>query len=336
MCSRARALRSETSSRRWASITDRDRSPAAHQSATSRPRERSGVSSITDAVMLLIERDRGFGAAVAEVLERRAFPRVDLAVVLGQLDGEPALDEAAKRASRLELGQLTVVADEHQLAADRRGRLHELGELSRREHPGLIDHEHAPLRQRARPAALQVAEQRGDARTRDPRILLELPRGATRDRHPEHGQPGRLPRLTRRGERERLAGPRLADHHAHAVAAQAQALDHRALLAREGRPRGDCSFHRPLRHKPGASAARDADLVDESLLEREQLRCRVDELVALDREQPAITAPIGVALAAIGQQRDRMGGADEAIRCRLDRPRHRGERRRGRARRGPG
>ena len=48
--------------------------------------------------------------------------------------------------------------------------------------------------------------------------------------------------------------------------------------------------------------------------------CGVDELVALDREQPAITTAIGVALTAIGQQRDRMGGADEAIRRRLDRP----------------
>ena len=102
-----------------------------------------------DAVVRLVEGDRLLGAAVAEVVERGALPGVDLAVVLGQLDREAAVDEPAERAAGLELGQLAVIADEHQLAADRRGRVDQLRELPGRDHARLVDDEHAPLRQRA-------------------------------------------------------------------------------------------------------------------------------------------------------------------------------------------
>ena len=76
-----------------------------------------------DAVVRLVAGERLLGAAVAELVERGALPRVDLAVVLGQLDREAAVDESAERAAGFELGQLAVIADEHQLAADRRGRV---------------------------------------------------------------------------------------------------------------------------------------------------------------------------------------------------------------------
>ena len=187
--------------------------------------------------MLLIERYGGFGSAVAEVFERRAFPGVGLAVVLGQFDGEPALDEAAKRASRLERGQLAVVADEHELA--RTAAVASTSWASCR--VGSIPASSTTstnARATRSTRGLQIAEQRGDARARDPSILLEPPRRAARDGHAEDGQAGRLPRLARGGERERLAGPRLADHHADAITVQPQALDHRSLLPRQGQPRG--------------------------------------------------------------------------------------------------
>ena len=176
--------------------------------------------------MRLVAGERLLGAAVAELVERGALPGVDLAVVLGQLDREAAVDEPAERAAGFELGQLAVIADEHQLAADRRGRVDELRELPGRDHARFVDDENAPFRQRG----VAVAEQGGDARAADPGAVLELAGGAPGDRDPEHREPGGLPRLAGGAERERLARPGLADHHAHAVAFQAQPLDHPPLL----------------------------------------------------------------------------------------------------------
>ena len=190
--------------------------------------------------MRLVAGERLLGVAVAELVERGALPRVDLAVVLGQLDREAAVDEAAEGAAGFELGQLAVIADEHQLAADRRGRVDQLRELPGRDHAGLVDDEHAPLGQRP---VVEVTEQRGDARAPDPGVVLELARGAPGDRDPEHRVAGGLPRLACGAERERLARPGLADHHAHAIAFQAQPLDHQPLLSRERRPRHDRSSH---------------------------------------------------------------------------------------------
>ena len=64
----------------------------------------------------------------------------------------------------------------------------------------------------------------------DPGVVLELARGPPGDRHPEHRVAGRLPCLARGGKREGLARPGFADHHAHAVAVEAEALDHPLLL----------------------------------------------------------------------------------------------------------
>ncbi len=97
-----------------------------------------------------VERERLLGAAVTEVIERAALPSVALAVVLGQLDRQPAVHEAAEGAAGLELGQLAVIADQHELAVRLGDDVHELRELSGRDHAGLVDDEHASLRQRGR------------------------------------------------------------------------------------------------------------------------------------------------------------------------------------------
>ena len=116
---------------------------------------------------------------------------------------------------------------------DCRGRVGQSRELPGRDHARFVDDEHAPLGERP---VVDVAEQRGDARALDPGVVLELACGAAGDRDAEHGVAGGLPRLAGGGERERLARPGLADHHAHAVAVQAQPLDHQPLLSRERRP----------------------------------------------------------------------------------------------------
>jgi hypothetical protein len=183
-----------------------------------------------DAFVGLVAGKRLFGVTFAELVERCAFPAADLAVVLGQLDREPAVHKSAERAAGFELGQLAVIANEHQFAADRRGGVDQLRELPGRDHARFVGDEDAPVRQRAGSAIVEVSEECGDARAADPGVVLELTRGPPGDRDPEHRVAGRLPCLAGCGERERLAGPGLADHDAHAVASLAELLDHPLLL----------------------------------------------------------------------------------------------------------
>jgi hypothetical protein len=73
----------------------------------------------------VVERDRVLGPAIAEVIESGALPRVDLAMVLAQNRREVPVDESAKGAAGLELGQLVVITDEHELALHRGDRVDE-------------------------------------------------------------------------------------------------------------------------------------------------------------------------------------------------------------------
>ena len=260
-------------------------------------------------------------SAVAELVERRALPGVDLAVVLGQLDREAAVDEPAERAAGLELGQLAVVADEHQLAADRRD-VRRAARASCRvgTMPASSTTSTHRSRQRAERVA-QVAEQRGDARAADAGAVLELARGAPRDGHAEHRMPGGLPRLARGAERERLAGPGLADHHARPRRRRGRAARPSAAArpTASAAPRPQPATGRSPRDA-GARCARGGDLVDEPLLEREQLRGRVDAARRVDRQQPPIAPPERLALAsragssatACGEARNRSAAASIA------------------------
>jgi len=122
-----------------------------------------------DAVVRLIADDRPLCVALTQLVKRGALPAADLAVVLGQLDRQAAIDESAERAAGFELGQLAMVTDEHELAATRRGGLDQLRELPRRDHARLIHDEHAAFRQRP---MFEAAEQRGDARAADAGAVL--------------------------------------------------------------------------------------------------------------------------------------------------------------------
>ena len=79
-----------------------------------------------DAAVLLVGGDGFGGSAVGDVVERSPFPRLGLALVVDQLDGEPARDEGAEGAAGLDFRELAVIADQHQLPV---GSFHVLEQL---------------------------------------------------------------------------------------------------------------------------------------------------------------------------------------------------------------
>jgi hypothetical protein len=164
-------------------------SPAANQSSTSRAACRVCGRFDGDAVVAEVLAERVLGFAVAELVESIAFPGVDLPDVVPQLERKPTLHERAEGAARLEFGQLPVIAYEHDLALGGKHGVDELGDLPRRDHARLIDHEHAPLRHRP-PTAPQVGQQRERARALDPGPVLQLGRGPARGRNAEHRMAG--------------------------------------------------------------------------------------------------------------------------------------------------
>ena len=190
-----------------------------------------------DAAVLLVGGDRLSGSTVGDMVERAPFPRFRLALVVNQLDREPAADQGAERAAGLDLGQLAVIADEHQLAVRAFDVLEQLGQLPGRDHAGLVDDEHAPLRER--PAVVDIVHQRGRAGRLDPGACGQLAGGAAGHRDAQHGMAGLLPRLAGRGEREGLARPGFAGHDDDSRRRSADVLDHLLLLSGKGRPSAD-------------------------------------------------------------------------------------------------
>ena len=93
-----------------------------------------------------IERERGIGLTGAQLIERLALPRVHLAHVLAELDRQSPLHETEERSAGADLRQLPVVADEHELAVGTFDMVEQLDQLPRRQHPGLVDHEHSAVR----------------------------------------------------------------------------------------------------------------------------------------------------------------------------------------------
>ena len=211
-----------------AALGDHHRPRRARRRPTSRRRAARavapGVSSTWMRSCACVERERLLGAAVAERASSAArshastWRRFSVSSI-----ARPRCDEPAERAAGLELGQLAVIADEHELAAGRSTCVEQPRELPRRDHAGLVDDEHAPLRA-ARSPRVEVAEQRGDARARDARRRARArARRVARPRPRAPGSPAGLPRLARGAERERLARPGLADHDRDAVAVAGRA-----------------------------------------------------------------------------------------------------------------
>ena len=77
--------------------------------------------------MLLVGGNRFGGSAVGDVVERAAFPWFGLALVVDELDGEPAPDEGAEGAAGFYFRQLPVIAQQHQLSVGLFDMLEQLG-----------------------------------------------------------------------------------------------------------------------------------------------------------------------------------------------------------------
>ena len=198
-------------------------------------------------------------------------------MVLGQLDREATADQSAEGAAGLELGQLAMIADEHELAARPRRPSRPArragGSASMPASSTTSTHRSGSALGLSR---AERAEQRGDARARDPGAILELPSGTPRDRDAEHrdGQPPATPRARRRARTSCPSRP----------CRRPQPRRHRqgraARPSRAARPRASAAPRPPRSPRArardaGVRAARLDRAVDQPLLERQQLRRRV-------------------------------------------------------------
>ncbi len=143
---RARWLRSATSLRRAASMMAWcPAATAASQSATSAVR----TVSVSGPVVRLSGSFQSSQCIVdvdlAEGAERGSLVRVGLAAVLGQLDGGDAAGDSREGAAGVDLGELTSVADQHELGPGLVGGVDEAGEVAGADHGGFVDDEHGSL-----------------------------------------------------------------------------------------------------------------------------------------------------------------------------------------------
>ncbi len=271
----------------------------------------------------LVEADGLGGATIAQQIERAPLPRVRLAEVVLELDREPALDEAAEDAAGLDLRQLAVVTDEHELAVNPLDPIDELGQLARRDHPRLVDDHDGLIRKLSVPA-LELTEHRRHARALDAGAVLQLARGASRDGRAKHRIPGRLPCLAGRCQGERLARPGLAGDHGDAGSVQAEPADEPLLLVGQRRPRGDRAAHGVRVRQSGARVRHRRDALDQRPLEREMLTRGVAQQLAAGRDRAPVAPPEPLDLCHLSGARDDRHDVrrpQERVRRRLDRPR---------------
>jgi hypothetical protein len=143
------------------------------------------------------------------------------------------LGERVVRASRVDLGHLPVIADEHELGLRVVPGVREPGEVTGADQAGLIDDQDRPMRQAT--AALELVQHARDRARWDPCLAFELERRARRQRAPVDGNAFGFPGFTGGDEHERLAGACRGAYEGNAVAADAELLDDVTLLGREQR-----------------------------------------------------------------------------------------------------
>jgi hypothetical protein len=215
MATRARALRSAhvrtTASDHRHTIGVALRAPVGYKALAGR----HGVGRHHDAASLGIAGDRHSWITRSELVEGLALPRRAPAAVLGQLDGQAALDERAECPARLKLGELVRVTDEHELAARVIYAGHEVGQLAGADHGGLVDDDdHA----RREPAPGEDGRHAGAGNTG---AGLQLTRRSASDRRSPNRVPRCLPGIPGGRQGERLARAGLADDDCDATAAPA-------------------------------------------------------------------------------------------------------------------
>ena len=106
-----------------------------------RPR-RVGGGRRHDPAMVVIGAGEALDVAVAQRRERVAVPRLVLAADLGQLERAESVGQRGEQAAGLDLGQLAIVADEHELGLRLLGRVEQAREVARADHAGLVDDQH--------------------------------------------------------------------------------------------------------------------------------------------------------------------------------------------------
>ena len=186
----------------------------------------------------------GFGdASGAPVDERAAFVGVALSPVLFEMDGVLAACEVSEGAAGFDLGQLAVVADEHDFGAASRRLVGEFVEGPGADHAGFVDHEDAVLRQAV------VFEERLHGRHGEGRYAgagFELRGRPGRERAANDVVAARGPRVAGGVERKGFAGASSADNHVDRGARRRDRGDHRSLFVGQARPRRDRRVDRVL------------------------------------------------------------------------------------------
>jgi hypothetical protein len=82
------------------------------------------------------------GVAAAELVERVAFPRVALALIVGEGHRGKPVGEAGERATGVDLRKLAGVAHEHDLRSGVLSMVEDALQLAGSDHGSFIDHEH--------------------------------------------------------------------------------------------------------------------------------------------------------------------------------------------------
>ena len=167
----------------------------------------------------------------------------------------------------------------------------------------------------ARGRRVELVQQRGEARARDPGTLLKAARGAPRQRSADHRVAARLPRLARDVERIRLAGPGLADHDRDARSVAGQPPHHRGLLGGERGPARDRAFDGTGAGDAGSGVLSVVGVPQDPALELEQLGRRVRPLLGQHAHDPAVAASQDVRPRGplAHRQHDGAVGAQEAV-----------------------
>ena len=94
-----------------------------------------------DAAVVLVGAEGPVGGAGAEAGQGLAFPVGVLASVLVEFDRAEAGGQAGEGAAGVDLGELVVVADEHDFGVGGVGVVEEFGELAGTDDRGLVDHD---------------------------------------------------------------------------------------------------------------------------------------------------------------------------------------------------
>ena len=126
----------------------------------------------------------GLGVAVAEVLECVAFERVVLAAVLGEVDRAEPVAEGGEEAAGADGGQLLRVADQDRLPLGLLDEVEQRRQHARLGHAGLVDDQHAAVRQAA--LGLGVEQEPVHGAGGDAGACGELVGGAAARRRAEH------------------------------------------------------------------------------------------------------------------------------------------------------